>query len=67
MRGIINAGHQRNRTYIRWDMVARRAEGCPTFAMAALAAIGFLPDTIDDRGGQILMRRRARDEKVEPF
>ena len=40
LRGILNAGHQRNRPYIRWDAAARSRESCPTFAMAALAGIG---------------------------
>ena len=31
---------------------SRQPEHCPTFAMAALAGIGALPDTITDRGGR---------------
>jgi hypothetical protein len=46
LRGIINAGHSRNRPYIRWDMQARKPEHCPTFAMAALAGIGSLRDAM---------------------
>ena len=49
VRGIINAGHQRNRPYVRWDITSRSRELCPTFAMVMLAAIGGLPDTIMDR------------------
>jgi len=67
MRGILNAGHQRGRPYIRWDMKARLAEHCPTFAMAALAGIGDLPDTIEDRAVIITMRRRAPGEQVTPL
>lgn len=59
LRGIINAGHQRNRPYIRWDAIARQREYCPTFSMVALAGIGALPDTIMDRAVIIRMRRRA--------
>ena len=67
LRGIINSGHQRNRPYIRWDMLARRPEHCPTFAMVALAGIGDMPDTIMDRAVIIRMRRRAPGEEVEPY
>lgn len=35
--------------------------------MAALAAIGSLPDTITDRAINIVMRRRSRDENVSQF
>jgi Protein of unknown function (DUF3631) len=67
LRGIINSGHQRNRPYIRWDVTARETEKCPTFAMAALASIGDLPDTIMDRSIVIRMRRRAPSENVAPY
>lgn len=67
LRGIINAGHQRNRPYIRWDVGTRTRETCPTFAMAALAGIGDLPDTIMDRAVVVRMRRRAPGETVAPF
>jgi hypothetical protein len=67
LRGLLNAGHQRNRPYIRWDATARPAEHCPTFAMAALAGIGDMPEAIEDRSVIIAMRRRARGETVQPF
>lgn len=67
LRGILNAGHQRNRPYIRWDAMARQREDCPTFSMAALAGIGDLPDTIMDRAVIIRMRRRAPGENVDPY
>jgi hypothetical protein len=67
LRGLINAGHQRNRPYIRWDATRRQPENCPTFAMAALAGIRSLPDTITDRAVNIRMQRRAPGERVQPF
>jgi hypothetical protein len=67
LRGILNDGHQRGRPYIRWDPAARQAERCPTFAMAALAGIGDLPDTIEDRAVVITMRRCAPGEQVAPL
>jgi hypothetical protein len=67
LRGIINAGHQRNRPYIRWDITTRAIEKCPTFAMAVLAGIGDLPDTIMDRAVVVRMRRRIAEEQVQPY
>jgi hypothetical protein len=67
LRGILNAGHSRNRPYIRWDMLARKPENCSTFAMAALAGIGALPDTITDRAVVVAMRRRAPGETVARY
>lgn len=67
LRGIINSGHQRNRPYLRWDAAARATENCPTFAFAALAGIGELPETIMDRAVVIRMRRRTAAEKVASY
>ena len=67
LRGLLNAGHQRNRPAIRWDAGTRSLERIPTFAMAALAGIGAMPDTIEDRAVVIRMRRRAPGETVAPF
>jgi len=62
LRGLLNAGHQRNRPAKRYDAASNRVESIPTFAMAALAGIGAMPDTIEDRAVVIRMRRRAPGE-----
>jgi Protein of unknown function (DUF3631) len=67
LRGLLNAGHQRNRPMLRWDITSRTAEQLDTFAMALLAAIGELPDTIMDRAVVVRMRRRAPGEQVDPY
>ncbi|HZN17602.1 MAG TPA: DUF3631 domain-containing protein [Micromonosporaceae bacterium] len=67
LRGLLNAGHQRNRPTIRWNHAHNRLERIPTFAMAALAGIGTMPDTIEDRAVVIRMRRRAPGETVAPY
>jgi len=67
LRGIINAGYGRDFPYIRWNHAAREAEQCPTFAMVAIAAIGDLPDTVEDRAVVVTMRRRAEGERVQPL
>jgi hypothetical protein len=67
LRGILNAGHSRGWPYIRWDPRRNAQEACATFAMAAIAAIGDLPDTIEDRAVVIGMRRRAPGERVKQW
>jgi hypothetical protein len=67
LRGLLNAGHQRNRPAIRWDAGSKRLERISTFAMAALAGIGAMPDTIEDRAVVVRMRRRTTDEHVAPY
>jgi Protein of unknown function (DUF3631) len=67
LRGVLNAGFQRNRPLNRWDINHRRLEQLQCFAMVALASIGDLPDTIQDRAVVIRMRRRAAGETVQPF
>ncbi|MFM9559449.1 DUF3631 domain-containing protein, partial [Streptomyces caniscabiei] len=39
----------------------------PTFAMAAIAGIGDLPDTIMDRAVVLRMQKRKPVERVVPF
>lgn len=48
MRGLLNAGHQRNRPLIRYNAAVGYVEKLETFSMAALAGIGAMPDTIED-------------------
>jgi hypothetical protein len=67
MRGLLNSGHQRNRPTTRVTGPDHRPVKFRTFAMAALAGIGDLPDTIMDRAVVIRMRRRAPGESVLPF
>ncbi|MBA8827102.1 hypothetical protein FHX42_004486 [Saccharopolyspora lacisalsi] len=67
LRGLLNAGHQRNRPAKRYDAANQRVESIPTFAMAALAGIGVMPDTIEDRAVIVRMRRRAPGETVSPY
>ncbi|WP_369812602.1 DUF3631 domain-containing protein [Kineosporia sp. A_224] len=67
LRGILNAGHQRNRPALRYNAATNSVERIPTFAMAALAGIGVMPDTIEDRAVIVRMRRRMPGEHVQPY
>ncbi|MDP9417227.1 MAG: DUF3631 domain-containing protein [Actinomycetota bacterium] len=66
-RGLLNAGHQRGRPALRCVGPQQTPTEFPSFAMAALAGIGSLPDTITDRAVNITMRRRRADEQVSQF
>lgn len=67
LRGILNAGFGRDRPYKRWDAIARAVEDCPTFAMAVIAGIGAMPDTIEDRAVIISLRRKAPNEHAAKY
>ncbi|WP_405807502.1 DUF3631 domain-containing protein [Streptomyces sp. NBC_00210] len=69
LRGFINAGHTRGRDMYRCvgDGANQQVQGFPSFCAVAVAGLGKLPDTIMTRSVIIRMRRRARNEKVEPF
>ncbi len=67
LRQILNLGHSRGWPYLRWDVKSKSLETCPTFAMALIAGIGDLPDTIEDRAIVVVMQRRAPGEVVASF
>lgn len=64
LRGILNAGFQRGRPYVRWQVHRNRTEVLPTFCMATLAGIGQISDTIEDRAIQIHMKRRGPHDRM---
>ncbi len=67
LRALFNAGHSRSAT--TWRCVG--PQQVPTefrvYAMAALAGIGQLPDTITDRAVNVTMRRRHTGQQVHPY
>jgi hypothetical protein len=67
LRNIMNAGHKRGGQVIRCvgDDAEPRAFG--VFAPAAIAAIGRLPGTIEDRAILVRMKRAIRAERPEPL
>ncbi|MDI3423624.1 DUF3631 domain-containing protein [Streptomyces luteolus] len=69
LRGFLNAGHSRGRPMYRCvgDGSNQQVQGFPSFCAVAVAGLGNLPDTITTRAVIVRMRRRARNEKVEPF
>lgn len=67
LRALFNAGFGRNRPALRCVGPLQTPTEFATFAMAALAAIGRLPDTITDRAVNIDLQRRSSDEPVSQF
>jgi putative DNA primase/helicase len=68
LRGILNSGHR------RWSAFVMRTVGddheprqFSTWAAVAIAMIGRLPTTLEDRSIQVTLRRRLSDEKITPF
>jgi hypothetical protein len=67
LRGLLNAGFQRGLPFGRTVGPLHLPATFDTFAMAALAGIGRMPDTIEDRAVVIEMRRRKPSENVQPY
>ncbi|MFE4676177.1 DUF3631 domain-containing protein [Streptomyces sp. NPDC056723] len=69
LRGFLNAGHRRTGVTYRCigDGGNQSVQAFPSYCAVAVAGLGSLPDTILSRSVIIRMRRRARNEKVEPF
>jgi Protein of unknown function (DUF3631) len=67
VRAFLNAGFQRGLPFGRTVGPKHEPTEFSTFAMAALAGIGRMPDTIEDRGVVIAIKRRAPSETVAPY
>jgi hypothetical protein len=67
LRAMINAGFNRGASYIRHDPMTKENYECPTFAMAVLAGIGSLPDTIEDRAVVISLRRKLAGQGADRY
>ncbi len=69
LRALLNSGYRRGASVLRMVGEGRKMEvkAFPTFAPVALAGIGNLPDTINDRSIVVELRRRLPGEKVRPF
>jgi hypothetical protein len=69
IRAFVNSGHRRGakfgRCVVRGTVV--ETEEIESYAAVALAGLGWLPATILTRSIVIRMRRRLRDQRVEPF
>jgi len=64
LRGVVNSGHEKHGAVIRVDGDDHDPRVFATFAATAIACIGSMPGTIEDRSIIINMKRRKRDEVV---
>lgn len=64
IRAMLNAGHRRDGCVIRCVGDGNEPRSFPVFAATAIAAIGRLPATIEDRAIILRMKRRMPNEKV---
>ena len=69
LRGVLNTGHRRGgNSTVCVGQGANISYGVfSTFCAKAIAGIGRLPDTVEDRAISIIMKRRVANEKVERF
>lgn len=65
LRGILNAGYKRNGSVLRVE--SGEVVRFPVFAPVAMAGIGELPDTVQDRSIIIRLKRRKRSDHVAPL
>ncbi|WP_282609710.1 DUF3631 domain-containing protein [Pelagibius sp. Alg239-R121] len=67
LRGCINAGFAKGGRHMRCIGDDHEVKGFKTYAPVALAGIGNLPGTIEDRSIKITLQRRKIDEYAENF
>jgi len=67
LRGALNSGHRCNGEFIRNVSDAHEPRLFSTFAPVAIALIGKLPDTLEDRSILISLHRRKQNELVTQF
>ena len=68
IRGVLNSGHRRSGAFaLRLVGDNHEPRQFSTWAAVAIALIGKLPDTLQDRALLIRMRRRLSSEAITPF
>ena len=67
LRGALNAGHAEGGRHLRCDGDDNKVRAFKTFAPAALAGIGRLPETLADRSIIVTLQKRKPDEYVQDY
>lgn len=66
LRGLLNCGHTRDTAHVfRVEGESLEPRAFNLFCPKALAGIGTLPDTVEDRAVIVQLRRRRPDEQVD--
>jgi putative DNA primase/helicase len=67
LRGLLNAGYERGQSVIRIVGEDQEPRSFRVDGPKAIAAIGKLPDTVQDRSVVVRMRRRTASESIEAW
>lgn len=67
LRGILNSGHRQGGFTLRNVGDDHEPKRFSTWSACAIALIGRLPDTLEDRSVVVSLRRRKPDERVKVF
>jgi len=67
LRGVLNSGHRRDGNVVRCVGDDAEPRQFSTWSPAAVAAIGRLPATLEDRSLVVHLRRRRQDEPAAPL
>ncbi len=67
LRGALNAGHAKGGRHLRCEGDDNKIRAFKTFAPAATAGIGRLPETLADRSILVILHKRKPDERVQDF
>lgn len=67
LRGVINDGFKRGGSVLRCVGDDHEPRAFPCFGPLAIAAIGRLPGTVEDRSILLAMKRKTAAESVHPF
>ena len=67
LRGVLNSGHKCTGNIIRLVGDDHKPRQFSTFCPTAIAAIGSLPGTIEDRAIMVRLRRRLKHEPATPL
>jgi putative DNA primase/helicase len=67
VRGILNSGHRKGDYFVRTVGDDHEPRRFSTYSPAAIAMIGRLPDTLNDRSVELSLYRRKTNEPVQLF
>src|SRR5262249_8428671 len=67
LRGVLNSGHRKGGTVLRTVGDDQEPRAFATSSPCAIALIGDLPDTLNDRAVTVDLKRRLAKERIRPF
>ena len=67
LRGVLNSGHRKGGQVLRVHGDDHEPRAFSTYGACAIALIGLLPDTLNDRSIRVDLKRRLKTEPIKPF